>query len=62
MGSPWGSATGCPEDGVDAQEHPVRNRVLKRLGLLVDLLPVHVKHLHKERLDEAVLAHNGQRE
>jgi len=34
--------------------------VLKRLGLLVHLFPVHPQDLHEEGLDESVLAHDGQ--
>ena len=61
IGSPCGSRVGIAELGVDAVQHPVGDRVLEHLGLVVHFVPAVAEFAHQERLHQPVPAHHRQR-
>ncbi len=47
---------------VDAFDHPLGDRVLELVGLVVDLRPVEAEHPHQEELDQTMPPYDVDRE
>ena len=45
---------------VDPGKNPLGNRMFQRLGLPIDLRPIHFQDLHQKGLHQPVLAHHDQ--
>ena len=60
MGSPCGSRAGSPSFAAMAARSLVRDSVLERLGLVVDLVPAHAQLAHEVRLEQAMATHDAQ--
>ena len=62
IGSPWGSWVGCAELGRDQLLELIGEHVLEHLGLVVDAVPGHAEALDQVELEQAVVAHDLERD